>query len=248
LLGFPDQALKRSVEALTLAQELAHPFNLALGLEFAALFHVLRGEEQSTKEHAEAAVTLSTELGFPIYLAWGRMHQGWALGEQGHYKKGRELLGKGISLFRTSGWVAWVPFYLGLLAELYGKAGQAEEGLSGLAEACEISNKRGERWCEAELYRLRGILTLQQFKFQDPTFKETVVQAEAHFLKAIEIAQRQQAKSWELRATASLARLWQQQGRKDEAQRLLAEIYGWFTEGFDTKDLQEAKALLKELT
>ena len=139
-----------------------------------------------------------------------------------------------------------------LLAGAYGKVGQIEEGLSILAEARAFVDKTGERTNEAELDRLRGELTLQQCKVQSARSKvsgpQAETQAEACFLDAIETARQQQAKSWELRAVMSLARLWQRQGKKGEARQILAEIYGWFTEGFDTKDLQEAKALLEELT
>ena len=148
------------------------------------------------------------------------------------------------------------PYYLALLAEAYGKVGQTEEGLTVLAEALAVVDKTGERCYEAELYRLKGELTLQQVvsrqfsvvshRAPDPS-PDPQGEAEACFLKAIEIARKQQAKSLELRATMSLARLWQQQGKKNEAHKLLSEIYDWFTEGFDTKDLQEAKALLEEL-
>src|SRR5262249_48694687 len=148
------------------------------------------------------------------------------------------------------------PYHLALLAEAYGKARRVEEGLTALAEALEVVDNTGERWCEAELYRLKGQLTLQKFqvpgsKFQvppspQPVTPNTHVEAEAEgcFHKAIDVARKQREKSWELRASTSLARLWQQQGKKDEARHILEEIYGWFTEGFDTKDLQEAKALL----
>ena len=142
-------------------------------------------------------------------------------------------------------------YLLSLLAEAYGKTEQPAEGLKALAEALDQVQKTEERRFEAELYRLRGKLTLQQSGVLNtqPSILSTQaeVEAEACFLKAIEIARRQQAKSLELRAVMSLGRLWQQRGKKDEARQLLAEIYGWFTEGFDTKDLQEAKALLEEL-
>jgi len=153
---------------------------------------------------------------------------------------------------------AHLPYGLFLLAEAYGKTGQIEEGLTVLTEALAVVDKTGERWREAELYRLKGELTLQKFhvsgsKFQVADSLESSVrrlesEAEECFWKAIEIARRQQAKSLELRAVMSLSRLWQQQGKREEARRMLAEIYGWFTEGFDTKDLQEAEALLKELS
>jgi predicted ATPase len=136
-------------------------------------------------------------------------------------------------------------YFLALLAEAYGRRGEAGEALHVLDEALAAVDKHGERFWEAELYRLKGQLTLQS-KVQGPRSK-VEEEAEVCFWKAIEIARKQQAKSWELRATVSLARLWQQQGKKKEARQMLAEIYGWFTEGFDTKDLQEAKALLEDL-
>jgi predicted ATPase len=153
-------------------------------------------------------------------------------------------------------------YYLALLAEAYGKAGQAEEGLVVLAEALAVVDKSGERFYEAELYRLKGQLTLQSRQVEgkskasrsrsavtspQPLAPSTQAEAEACFHRAIKIARKQQAKSLELRAVMSLARLWQQQGKRKQARNLLAEVYGWFTEGFDTKDLQEARALLEEL-
>jgi tetratricopeptide (TPR) repeat protein len=156
------------------------------------------------------------------------------------------------------------PFWLALLAKAYGKAGQVEEGLTVLAEALGMVDKNGERNYEAELYRLKGELTLlqeargwrletsppssQASSLKPQVSKEVEWEAEGYFHKAIEIARKQQAKSLELRAVVSLSRLWQKQGRKEEARKMLAEIYNWFTEGFDTKDLQEAQGLLEELS
>ena len=137
--------------------------------------------------------------------------------------------------------------FLALLAEAYGTVGQGEEAFTALSEALASVNKTGERYYEAELYRLKGQLTLHQSQVQGPKSK-VEEEAEGYFLKAIEIARRQSAKSLELRAVVSLSRLWQQQGKKDEARHLLAEIYGWFTEGLDTKDLQEAKRLIEDLS
>jgi predicted ATPase len=163
---------------------------------------------------------------------------------------------EGLAAQRATGSEVVHPYFLALLAEIYGKMGQFEEGLAALAEASALMQRTGERWYEAELYRLRGELTLQQFNVPDSKFQVTDPQpltpdpqgeAEARFLKAIEIARMQQAKSLELRATISLARLWQQQGKHHAARDMLSEIYHWFTEGFDTKDLQEAKALLEDL-
>jgi predicted ATPase len=147
--------------------------------------------------------------------------------------------------------------FLSLLAEAYGKVGQIDEGLRALAEALELVHMNGERFCEAELYRLKGQLTLQRFQVSGSKFQVTSprpltpnpqAEAETCFQKAIAVARRQQAKSLELRAVMSLSRLWHSQGKREEARQLLAEIYGWFTEGFDTPDLQEAKALLRKLS
>ena len=262
LLGFPEQAMQHSTRAVPQAQEEAHPYNLAQTLIFAALLHVLRRETQPAQVHTETVITVTREQGFPLFFAWNSLHQGWAVANQGNPEQGIVLLEQGLSRWRASGQEGWVPFYLGLLAQAHGQAGHAEKGLSVLAEARELSTQRGEVWSEAELYRLTGELTLQKFKARPEQSRriqssEPVLsrvegingeeEAEGHFLKAIEIAQKQEAKSWELRAATSLARLWQQQGKKQEALDLLAPVYNWFTEGFDTADLKDAKALLEEL-
>ena len=160
-----------------------------------------------------------------------------------------EQIRQGLADYRATGAELFRPYYLALLAEAYGKGGQAAEGLTVLAEALATVEKTGERFHEAELYRLKGELLLAQegYRLQAVGYREKIEEAEECFWKAIEIARRQQAKSLELRAVTSLARLWQQQGKKHEARQLLAEIYDWFTEGFDTKDLQETKTLLEEL-
>ena len=190
-------------------------------------------------------MALSTEQGFPYWLAFGTMVQGWALAEQGQVEEG-------IAQMRQSRMSVLAP---SVLAEAYGKVGQVEEGLAVLTEALAFVDKTGWRVSEAELYRVKGELVLQsgvrgpESENSNPQSLTPNPQAEAEacFLKAIEIARKQQAKSLELRAVMSLSRLWQNQGKKDEARNTLSEIYNWFTEGFDTKDLQEAKALLEEL-
>ena len=262
-LGYPDQALKRNNDMLTFAQGLAHPFSLAFALNFAAVLHQFRGEVQAAQEWAEAAVTLCTEQGFPFWLAPGTILQGWVLAEQGQPAKGIAQIRQGLVAYQATGANLYRPYFLALLADAYGKGGQLAEGLSAIAEALDGVQQTGERFYEAELHRLKGTLTLQsqtslgqvktgQDKSQDtdpqPPTPNPLAEAEACFLKAIEIARKQQAKSLELRAVMSLSRLWQSQGKQDDARQRLAEIYGWFTEGFDTKDLQEAKALLESLT
>ena len=256
-LGYPDQALKRSQEALALAHELSHPSSLAFALHWATGVHRFRREVQAAQERAEALMALASEQGFRLWLVMGTLTQGWVLTEQGQYEKGIAQMRQGIAAFKATGAELGLSGNFSALAEAYGKVGQVEEGLAMLAEVLTIVNKTGERFYEAEVYRLKGTLTLQQLKVQGSKSKvpstqhptpSTQTEAEACFLKAIEIARRQSAKSFELRAVMSLAQLWQQQGKRKQARKMLAEIYGWFTEGFDTADLKEARALLQELT
>jgi class 3 adenylate cyclase/predicted ATPase len=270
LLGYSTQALQRTHEALTLAHEVAHPFSLAWTLTWTAMSHQLRLEGQSAQERAEVALVLSTEQGFPAWLAFGTIIRGWALADQGQGEEGVAQICQGIATWQATGAECSRSYFLALLAEAHGKAGQPKEGLNVLAEALALVDKTGERFYEAELYRLCGELTLQKFQVQGSkfqvenpksAFRNPQSEAESCFLKAIEISRRQQAKALELRAVMSLVRLRQQQAaqstprttqyetraRLSEAHTMLAETYNWFTEGFDTKDLQEAKALLTDL-
>jgi predicted ATPase len=240
VLGYPDQALQRSEEALEWAQELAHPFSLAFALNYVAYVHQFRREGALTQTRAEATITLATEKGFPHWMAGGAMRYGWALAHQGRAQAGIEQMTQGLMTYRASGTALAQSYWLALLAEAYSAGGQAEAGLTVLAEALTHADNTGECFYEAELHRLKGELRLQQSSDNHP-------EAESCFHHALDIARTQQAKSLELRAATSLARLWQQQGKRAEAQALLAPIYGWFTEGFDTADLQEAKALLATL-
>ena len=239
-LGYPDQALQSIHEALTLAQELTHPFSLAFALTVATTVHQFRREVQAVQERAEALMTLSTEQGFPFWLANGTILRGWALTAQGEGAEGIAQIHQGLVARRAKDLQVHRPYFLSLLAEAYGEAGQPEEGLTVLVEALAIVDNTGERNWEAEHHRLKGELLLMQQG-------QEVGEAEECFRQALDAARRQQAKSLELRAAMSLSRLWQQQGKQKEARQMLADIYGWFTEGFDTPDLQEAKALLEEL-
>jgi DNA-binding winged helix-turn-helix (wHTH) protein/predicted ATPase len=248
-LGYPDRALERSREALNLAQKLSHPFSQFVALTYAANLHHSRREAHAVQEWAEANIVLSRERGFPVYLAAGMVLHGWALVEQGQGEEGIAQMLQGLTAMRTTGTEISRPFHLSLLAEAYEKMGQVEEGLAVVVEALAMVERTEIRYLEARLYRLKGeLLLVQEGKSQKANGKwQKLTEAEECFLKAIEVARRQQAKIWELRATVSLARLWQQQGKQHAARTTLSEIYGWFTEGFDTKDLQEAKALLEEL-
>ena len=259
-LGYPNQALQENKRSLALAQELSHPFSLVYALSSSAWVHQLRREAYAAQGQIEKAIHLATEQGFPFWVAWGSIVRGWALAAQGPGKAGITQILQGLASHRATGAELARPYFLALLAEAYGKVGQVEEGLAALTEALTVVDKSGERFYEAELYRLYGELTLQEAnqKSKGKSQKSKIetssqlltpnpqaeAEAEACFHKAIEIARRQQAKSLELRAATSLARLWQQQGKQKEAHQMLSEVYNWFTEGFDTKDLQEAKALL----
>jgi class 3 adenylate cyclase/predicted ATPase len=239
-LGYPDQALAQSQGTMTLAQQVARPLSLSFVLGFAAVFHQLRREWQLVQERAEAVMSLATEQGFSYWIAFGSLLHGWALAHQGQAQEGIEQINQGLMDYRATGAEALRPYCLALLAEAHGIVGEPEAGLTALAEALILADTTGERWYESELYRLKGALLLQQSS-------DNQVEAEHCFQQAISIARSQQAKSLELRAVMSLSRLWQQQGKRREAHALLAPIYGWFTEGFDTADLQDAKALLDAL-
>jgi predicted ATPase len=239
LLGYPDQALTRSHAMRTYAQELRHAFSLARALFNMATLHKLRGEAAATQEGAEAALAIMTEQGFGQHLASATITRGWALAAQGQYEEGMAEMRQGLAARRAMRTELSQAEFTARLAEAYGRIGQAEEGLRLLAEALAVVDQ-GNRWYEAELHRIKGELLLQQTAPDTP-------QAEACFQQALAVARRQQAKSWELRTAMSLSRLWQQQGKRAEARQFLAEVYGWFTEGFDTLDLKEAKALLDEL-
>jgi predicted ATPase len=235
-LGYPDQALERSRESLALASEQGHAFSSADVLCFAGcLFNVMQRNMATLKEHAEELMRLSREIGFLTWFGVGTCYWGEALARLGQIQEGIAQIRKGIALRRSRPTLCNMSGILGALAEAQAMGGDLEEGLATLVEAFAFVEESGERYYEAELYRLQGELLLKQGNH---------VEAEASFHKAIEVARRQQAKSWELRAAISLARLWQQQGKMDEAHRLLEPIYAWFTEGFDTPDLRKAREIL----
>jgi TOMM system kinase/cyclase fusion protein len=239
-LGYPDQGKMRNDAAVTLAQQSAHPFSLGFILGFAAIFHQYRREVRAVQACADAAMKLAQEQGFPLWMTHGAILRGWALVQQGQAQEGIEQIHLGLTAYRATGSEILRPYFLALLAETYRTMGQPEAGLTILTEALTLVDTTGQRWYEAELYHLKGTLLLQQSS-------DNQAEAETCFQHAITIAQSQQAKSWELRASTSLARLWQRQGRRKEAYDLLAPVYNWFTEGFDTADLKDAKALLQEL-
>jgi class 3 adenylate cyclase/predicted ATPase len=241
LLGYPVQALARLHDALALAHELSHPFSLAWVQCWAAMVSKYHRDVLAVHGQATACVSLSTAQGFPSWAALGMSLRGWALAMQGQGEEGLAQVRQGIATWRETGAVLGVPFMSTLLAEVLADLGDPEDGLQVLTEAYTLVEQQEERCWEAEVCRLRGVLLLRQ---PVPSQEE----AEAWLRRALDVARRQEVKSLELRAATSLARLWQQQGKRVEARELLAPVYGWFTEGFDTTDLQEAETLLKTLT
>ena len=244
--GYPDQAAARSHQALAIARTLSQPFTLGLALYNVALLHQFRREKQAALEQAQATIALATEYNFPLWLATAKIIQGWVLAGQGKVQAGINQIRQSLNTFRITlggitGGEPGMPQYLSVLAEVYGQAGLFKEGLNMVDETLVAVNNGGERSGEAELYRLKGeLLHKVEVKADE--------EVEAYFHKAIEVACRQQAKSLELRAVMSLCRLWREAGKKEEARQMLAEIYGWFSEGFDTGDLQEARTLLAVLS
>jgi predicted ATPase len=242
LLGYADQAQQRSQEALALARHIGHTPSVAHAQYFVTTLSQCRRDVLATHAQAETLMALAYEQGFVFRLEQGRLLRGWALAMQGAAAAGVAQIRQGLAAHERAGLPELGrPSVLALLAEAYGQAGQPEVGLRVLAEALTLVATTETRWWEAELSRLKGTLLLQ-LPNQD------VLEAEACFQQALDVAHRQEATSLELRAAMSLARLWQQQGKRAEARALLAPIYGWFTEGFDTADLQEAKALLEALS
>jgi class 3 adenylate cyclase len=246
-LGYPAQALRRSQEALALGQALASPLAQADLLAWLALFHLFRREGALARARAETVHALASEHCFPGYVAAGIIARGAALVIQGQAQEGLAQIRKGLIPWQTIGFKLLQPCIRAMMAEAYGRLGQPAEGLRALAEAQALMATTDERFYAAEIARLQGELLLQAGAQASDTSPGTppATAAERCFHQALEIARLQQARWWELRTALSLARLWQQQGKQTEARQLLGDVYGWFTEGFDTADLQEARALLE---
>jgi predicted ATPase len=238
-LGFPDQALARSSAAIAEGRRLAHPPSLAASLGYGAMLTSLVGDNAALDERADECVAVTTEQGFLYWRALGIIYRGWVKVKNGDVTEGISLLCNGSSDYRATGAVMLMPYHIALLARAYEIAGHVEEGLTLLDDALQLAERTGERWFAAELNRHKGQLLLRQGHPEA---------AEELYCKAVSIAEEQGAKLWELRAAVSLARLRRDQGRRAEARELLAPVYGWFTEGFDTPDLRDAKALLGELS
>jgi predicted ATPase len=237
-LGFPSQAVARSNAAIAEARRLAHLPSLAACLVYGARLHSLVGDNAVLDNRAEELAAIATDRGFAHWGAQGSIYRGWVKASNGDVMEGISLVRSGLTDYRANGAEIWIAHHIALLAKLCEIAGQIEEALTLLDEALQIAGRTGEHWVEAELNRHKGQLLLRQGHTEA---------AEELYRKALSIAREQEATVWELRAAMSLARLRRDQGRCAEAHDLLAAIYGWFTEGFDTPDLKEAGALLSEL-
>jgi predicted ATPase len=240
VMGYPERGLKEAEEAVALARELDHPYSIAAALAFASRLQLYGRDLQLARQHSDACIVLSKERGFAFWLIWGNLFLGRVLVGEGDGESGIAQMRQALASYQTMGASLGRSDFLGLLAEACAEAGRIQEGLEVLDEALAWVNKTTERNCEAELYRLKAELLLQ-------TDSTKTVHIEGCLWDAIQVARKQSAKSWELRASTSLARLLAKQDRREEACSMLAEIYNWFTEGFDTPDLKEAKALLEEL-
>jgi class 3 adenylate cyclase/predicted ATPase len=240
LLGYPDKALQRLKESERLVQEVDRAVDTTLWLTFAARLHAHRQEADLAGEYAARAIALSEEHGFPFFLAYANVLKGWALLASGLVDDGVDLMKNGLEARRATGTVVLQSYFSAQLAEFLASVGQTKLGQRLFVEAFENLKSTGERWCEAELYRIDGAIKSEQSEMDKG-------EAETSLLSAISVARAQKAKSWELRAATDLARLWQARGRTQEAHDLLAPVYGWFTEGFGTADLRSAMALLHDL-
>jgi predicted ATPase len=243
LLGYPDQAVRRSREAVALGEELGQPSSLALAHYLAAMLRQYRREARATQGSAETTTAIATEHGLPFWIAGGLIMRGWALVEQGESAGGIAQLREGMAIWVGTNGEAHRTYHFALLAESLSEGDDVTEGLGTLTDALALMNGTGESFHGAELYRLQGEFLLRQQE-SDAVGRD----AEACFRRALALARRQQARSLELRAIMSLCRLYQKRGRSAEIRPMLAECYDWFSEGFDTPDLCEARTLLEQLS
>ena len=240
LLGYPEAALRDADDALKNAREMGQAATLMYALGLALIPYGHCGNHAAVAAQSQEAVALAEETGFPLAKAAVLMNQGSVLAEAGSASDAIEMLVSGISAYRATGATCWLPLNLPHLARAHAELGQFEEAWRCIGEAMTAVEITKEKWCEAEVNRTAGEIALM-------SPQPDAAKAEAYFEHALAVARQQQAKSWELRAAASQARLWRDQGKRQQARELLAPVYDWFTEGFDTLDLREAKALLAEL-
>jgi predicted ATPase len=239
-LGYPEQALARMEDALSLIGQLAHPHSSAYVLTWSAWLRIFRREVAEAGARIDRALAFATEHGYPFWVAMVIEQEGWLLAQQGRKEQAIARLEEGLARMQAVGTQATSAYAMGLLGEILASRGRAADGLRLLDEALGKVNRSQERWCDAELLRLRGVALLAT----EPSDRAAAALA---FEQAIDRSREQAARSWELRSASSLARLWAEQGERQRALDLLAPVYNWFTEGFDTADLKDARALLAEL-
>ena len=240
MLGYPEAALADSDQALADAREIGQAATLMYALGHAAWIPLLRGNYKAVNSLVKEVVALAEEKG--VSSQWkgnGMISQGCVLALTGA-ARAIEMQSAGIAAWRSTGATAWVPWHRAYLAKAHAELGQFDDAWRCIAEAIRAVETTDERLWEAEINRVAGGIALM-------SPEQDAAKAEAYFTRALNVARQQKAKSWELRAAMSMARLWRDQGKRDEARELLAPVYGWFTEGFDTLDLKEAKTLLEEL-
>jgi predicted ATPase len=240
LLGYPEAALRDSDDALKKAREIGQAATLMYTLGHRPVPYTLCGNYAAAVADTEELLVLAEEMGSPFWKASGTMNHGSALALTGGPLDAAEMLISGISAWRTMGASVFLPMYLPNLARAHAELGQFEEAWRRIGEAMTLVEAAKQKWCEADIHRVAGEIALM-------SPEADAAKAQAYFARALAVARAQQAKSWELRAATSMARLWRDQGKRQQALDLLAPIYGWFTEGFDTLDLKEARALLDEL-
>jgi predicted ATPase len=237
-LGYADRARSCVNDALTEARRLEHPYTLVVVSGLACWAEWPANSRGEVQRHADNVISLCNDHGYPWWLGVGMWHRGWSLTALGQAQEGMALLAQGLSIARATGGTLGFPFALVEFAKAHAQLGRRDDSLSYLAEAAHLIETTGERYAEAELHRLRGDLL---------NAAGNLTGAEQSYHQALSVAKQQSAKTFELRAATGLAGLWRDQGKREEARDLLAPVYGWFTEGYDTRDLKDAKALLDEL-
>jgi class 3 adenylate cyclase/predicted ATPase len=240
LLGYAELALRDTEEALRAARDIGQAATLMYALAHAAVPNLLCGDLAAAEARTREVLALAKEKSAPHWLAFGMMNQGWHFALTGQPSNAVEMVTSGIAAYRATGSTNWISLRLSPLATAHAELGQFDDAWRCIGEALTAIEATKEKWCEAEVLRTAGEIALMEPQ-------PDAAKADAYFERALAVARQQQAKSWELRAAMSMARLWRDQGKRDEARDLLAPVYGWFTEGFDTLDLKQAKALLDDL-
>ena len=240
LLGYPQAALADSEHALKVAREIGHSATLMYVLNFSAWTHILCGNYAAASALVDEFSGLKDQTGSLFWGAWGMMQRGRLLALTGKVSDAVQTITCGLSAMRSTGTTMWMPLWLSYLTRANAEIGQFDDARRCIGEAMAAVETAKERWCEAEVNRIGGEIVLL-------SLEPDAAKAEVYFERALRVARAQQAKSWELPAAMSMTRLWRGQGKPQQARELLAPIYGWFTEGFDTRDLKDAKALLEEL-